>query len=220
MVYLGAGSWLLFSWLFGDRPRVRDHVVTFGIGVGAMLAALLFAVPQAGTALGTAIPMTDRTDILQQLLVSQGAWIGTAAVGVAGYGLSRAARRIRSARAHVYEVIAIGAGAALIPASVVHLGFLLVLVPAAVAGTAATLLEEVPRPVAVLAGLLATVAFAVTFAVARLLPFGVVELMLGVGVVAYSVGRWTDLHPASTAKPTPLLWLSLACGFVLAYKAG
>jgi hypothetical protein len=220
MVYLGAGSWLLFSWLFGDRPRLRDHVVTFGLGVGAILAALLVAVPQAGTALGTAMPMTDRTDILQQLLVSQAAWIATAAVGIAGYALSRPARKVRSPRGHTYEVIGIGAGAALIPASIGHLGFLLVLVPAAVAGTAATLLEEVPRPVAVLAGLLATLAFAVTFALARLLPLGVVELMLGVGVLAYALGRWTDLHPASTAKPTLLLWLSLACGFVLAYKAG
>jgi type IV secretory pathway TrbD component len=220
MVYLGAGSWLLFSWLFGDRAAVRDHVVTFGLGVGALLAALLFAVPQAGTALGTAMPMTDRTDILQQLLVSQGAWVATAAVGIVGYGLSRPARRFRSPRALTYEVIALGAGAALIPAAVVHLGFLLVLVPAAVAGTAATLLEEVPRPVAVLAGLLATVAFAVTFAIARWLPFGVTELLLGVGVLAYAVGRWTDLHPASTAKPSPLLWVSLACGFVLAYMAG
>jgi type IV secretory pathway TrbD component len=113
-----------------------------------------------------------------------------------------------------------GAGAALIPASIVHIGFLLVLVPAAVAGTAATLLEEVPRPVAILAGLLATAAFAVTFAVARWLQFGVPELLLGVAVLAYALGRWTDLHPASAARPTLLLWLSLACGFVLAYKAG
>jgi hypothetical protein len=220
MVYLGAGSWLLFSWIFGDRPSVRDHVVTFGVGVGALLAALLFAVPQAGTAVGTALPMTDSGDILQQLLVSQGAWVATAAVGVAGYGLSRKGRRIRSPRGHALEVIAMGAGAALIPASVVHVGFMLVLVPAAVAGTAATLLEEVPRPGAILAGLLATVAFVVTFAVARLVPFGVVELLLGVGVVAYAVGRWTDLHPASAARPTPLLWAALACGFILTYIAG
>jgi len=220
MVYLGAGSWLLFSWLFGDRPRVRDHVVTFGLGVGAILAALLFAVPQAGTALGTAIPMTDPSDILQQLLVSQGAWIAAAGVGLAGYALSRPARKIRSPRAHAYETIALGAGAALIPAASVHLGFLLVLTPAAVAGAAATLLEEVPRPVAVLAGLLATLAFAVTFALARVLPFGVVELTLGVGVLAYVLGRWTDLHPASASRPPILLWIALACGFVLAYKAG
>jgi type IV secretory pathway TrbD component len=220
MVYLGTGSWLLFSWLFGDRPTLRDHVVTFGMGVGALLAALLFAVPQAGTALATAIPMTDSKDILQQLAVSQGAWVATAAVGLAGYGLSRRARRLRSHRALTCEVIAMGAGAALIPASIVHIGFLLVLVPAAVAGTAATLLEEVPRPVAILAGLLATAAFAVTFAVARWLQFGVPELLLGVAVLAYALGRWTDLHPASAARPTLLLWLSLACGFVLAYKAG
>jgi type IV secretory pathway TrbD component len=220
MVYLGAGSWLLFSWVFGDRPTLRNHVVTFGMGVGALLAALLFAVPQAGTALGTSIPMTDSSDILQQLVVSQGAWLATAAVGLAGYGLSRRARRIRSHRALTYEVIAMGAGAALIPASIVHIGFLLVLVPAAVAGTAATMLEEVPRPVAILAGLLATAAFAVTFAMARLLQFGVPELLLGVAVLAYALGRWTDLHPASAARPTLLLWLSLACGFVLAYKAG
>ena len=220
MVYMGAGSWLLFSWIFGDRPSLRDHVVTFGVGVGAMLAALLFAVPQAGTALGTAIPMTDRSDILQQLVVSQGAWVATAAVGLAGYWLSRSARRIRSPRGHTLEVIAVAAGAAFIPASIAHVGFLLVLVPAAVAGAAATLLEEVPRPVAVLAGLVATVAFAVTFAVARWLPFGVAELLVGVATVAYCVGRWTDLHPASADKPTLLLWASLACGFILIYKAG
>src|SRR5436309_14317323 len=100
MVYLGAGSWLLFSWLFGDRPRVRDHVVTFGIGVGAMLGALLFAVPQAGTARATAIPMTDRTDILLQLLVCQGPWTGTAAVGAPGYAVSRAGGGSGPARAH------------------------------------------------------------------------------------------------------------------------
>ena len=173
-----------------------------------------------GTALGTAIPMTDPSDILQQLLVSQGAWIAAAGVGLAGYALSRPARKIRSPRAHTYETIALGAGAALIPAASVHLGFLLVLTPAAVAGAAATLLEEVPRPVAVLAGLLATLAFAVTFVLARVLPFGVVELTLGVGVLAYVLGRWTDLHPASASRPTPLLWIALACGFVLAYKAG
>jgi len=220
MVYLGAGSWLLFSWIFGDRPTLRDHVVTFGVGVGALLAALLFAIPQAGTALGTAMPMTDTSDIIQQLFVSQGAWLATAVVGLAGYALSRSARRLRSARAHTFEVIAIGAGAALIPASVVHIGFLLVLVPAAVAGTAATLLEDVPRPVAVLAAMLATVAFAVTCALARWIPFGVAGLLVGVGILAYAVGRWTDLHPMSTARPTPLLWAALACGFILTHVAG
>ena len=94
------------------------------------------------------------------------------------------------------------------------------LVPAAVAGTAATLLEDVPRPVAVLAALLATIAFAVTFAVARWIPFGVAGLLLGVGVLAFAVGRWTDLHPMSMARPTPLLWAALACGFILTYVDG
>lgn len=220
MVYLGTASWLLFAWLFGDRPRLRDHVVTLGLGLGALLAALLYAVPQAGTALGTAIPTPDSHDIIQQLIVSQGAWVATAAVGLAGYALSRPARRIRSPRALTYEVILIGAGAALIPASAHHVGFLLVLVPAAVAGTAATLLEEEPHPVAVLAGLLATVAFAVMFVMARWLPFTVPELLLGIAVVAYVLGRWTDLHPVSAARPTRLLWASLACGFALVYKAG
>lgn len=220
MVYLGAGSWLLFTWLFGDRPRLRDHVVTLGIGLGALLAALLFAVPEAGTAVATAIPITDPHDIIQQLVVSQGAWVATAAVGLAGYALSRPARRVRSARTLTYEVIGLGAGAALIPASVHHFGFLLVLVPAAVAGVSATVLEEVPHPVAVLAGLLATLAFAATFVAARWAALGLAELLLGIGVLAYALGRWTDLHPAATARPRPLLWVSLACGFVLAYKAG
>ncbi len=220
MVYLGTGSWLLFTWLLGDRPRLRDHVVTLGVGLGALLAALLFAVPEAGTAVATAIPVTDSHDIIQQLVVSQGAWVATAAVGLAGYALSRTARRIRSPRSHTYEVIGLGAGAALIPASVHHIGFLLVLVPATVAGVSATLLEEVPRPVAVLAGLLATLAFAVTFVVARWATIGLPELLVGIAALAYALGRWTDLHPASAARPKPLLWASLACGFVLTYKAG
>jgi len=220
VVYLGTGSWLLFTWLFGDRASLRDHVVTFGIGLGALLAALLFAVPEAGTAVATAIPISDRNDMIQQLIVSQEAWIATAAVGLAGYALSRPARRIRSARPLTYEVIGLGAGAALIPASTYHLGFILVLVPAAVAGVAATLLEEIPRSVAVLAGLLATAAFAITFVAAHWLALGVPELLLGIAILAYALGRWTDLHPASAARPKPLLWVSLACGFVLTYKAG
>ena len=220
MVYLGTASWLLFTWLFGDRASLRDHVVTFGVGAGALLAALLFAVPEAGTAVATAIPISDRNDIIQQLIVSQGAWIATAVVGLAGYALSRPARRIRSPRSLTFEVIGLGAGAALIPASTYHLGFILVLVPAAVAGVAATLLEEIPRPVAVLAGLLATAGFAITFVVAHWIGLGIPELLLGIAVLAYALGRWTDLHPASVARPKPILWAALACGFALAYKAG
>ena len=219
MVYLAAGSWMLVMALLGDRARLRDHVVTLGLGLGALLAALLFAVPAAGTALATAMPSFGARDILRELFVTQVAWVATAVVGLAGYALSRAARRIRSPRALTFEVIGLGAGAALIPASTHHLGFLVVLVPGAMAGAAATLLEEVPRPVAVLAGLLGTLAFAVVFLAARwLTSLGVFELLLGTAVLAYALGRWTDLHPASVVRPSPLLWASLACGFMLTYK--
>ena len=220
MVYLGAASWMFFMALLGDRPRLRDHVATLGLGLGALLAALLFAFPTAGTALATVIPTGGSRDILTELFVTQAAWIATAAVGIAGYALSRAGRRLRTPRALALEVIALGSAAALVPASVQHLSFLVPLFPAAVAGVAATLLEDVPRPVAVLAGLLATAGFVVVFVAARGVPqLGVAGLLLGIGVLAYGLGRWTDLHPASTAKPTPLLWSALACGFVLAYKA-
>ena len=206
--------------VLGDWQRLRDHVVTLGIGIGALLAALLFAVPAAGTALATAIPTFGSHDMMQELFVTQIAWIGTAAIGIVGYGLARKARQIRSARSLSYEVIALGVGAALIPAATYNVTLLLVLVPGALAGVSATLLEEVPRPVVVLTGLLATIAFVVTFIVAHWLSFGsVAELLIGIAVVAYAIGRWTDLHPASVTRPTPLLWASLACGFVLVFKA-
>jgi hypothetical protein len=96
---------------------------------------------------------------------------------------------------------------------------LLVLVPAAVAGVAATLLEEVPRPAAVMAGLLATLAFAAVFAVCRFVPgLALPQLLLGSATLAYALGRWTDLHPASVAKPGIPLWVALAGGFLLGYK--
>lgn len=219
MVYLSAGSWMLVMALLGDRPRLRDHVVTLGLGLGALLAALLFAVPAAGTALATAMPTFGGRDILHELFVTQTAWVATAVVGLGGYALSRPARRMRSPRSLVCEVIGLAAGAALIPASTHHLGFLMVLVPGAMAGVATTLLEEVPRPVAVLAGLLATLAFALVFLAARwLASLAVFELLLGIAVLAYGLGRWTDLHPASVVRPSPLLWAALACGFVLTYK--
>lgn len=202
-----------------DRVRVRDHVLTFGLGLGALLAALLVAVPAAGTALGTRFPNFGGSAILDELIVTQSAWIVTAACAIAGYALSRYARRLRSPRALVLEVVGLGGAAALVPASVQHLTLLLVLVPAAVAGVAASLLEEVERPAAVLAGLLATATFAAVFALCRAVPeLGLVQLLAGSAALAYAVGRWTDLHPASVARPSVLLWVALAGGFLLGYK--
>jgi hypothetical protein len=220
MVYLGAASWMFFMALLGDRPRLRDHVVTLGVGLGALLAALLVAVPAAGTALGTAVPGAAHGDMVQELFVTQGAWIATAGVGIGGYALSRLGRTLRRPRQLTFEVLGMSAAAALVPASLHHLSFLLVLVPGAVAGVAATLLEEVSRPVAVLAGLLGTLVFVAVFLGARAFPvLGLPELLLGTAGLAYALGRWTDLHPASMQRPGPLLWAALACGFVLAYLA-
>src|SRR5262249_38509234 len=81
MVYLAAGSWMLVMAILGDRARLRDHVVTLGLGLGALLAALLFAVPAAGTALATAMPSFGARDILRELFVTQVAWVATAVVG-------------------------------------------------------------------------------------------------------------------------------------------
>lgn len=219
MVYLSSAAWMLSVAVMVDRMRLRDHAVTFGLGVGALLAALLVAVPAAGTAIGTMFPNFGGSAIVDELIVTQGAWVAVAACAVAGYGLSRLARRVRSPRSLVLEVVALGAAAALVPASLQHLTVLLVLVPAAVAGLAATLLEEVERPAAVLAGLLATAAFAAVFALCRAVPaLGLPEVVAGSAALAYAVGRWTDLHPASVARPGVLLWVALAAGFLLGYK--
>jgi hypothetical protein len=220
VVYLGAASWLFFMALLGDRPRLRDHVVTLGLGLGSLLAALLVAVPAAGTALATAVPGGVQGGIVKELVVTQGAWVATAAVGIGGYALSRAGRRLQQPRQLAFEVLLLSAAGALVPASLHHLSFLLVLVPGAMAGVAATLLEETARPVAVLAGLLGTGVFVAVFVLARALPgLGLVELLLGTAGIAYALGRWTDLHPASLQRPSPLLWAALACGFALAYLA-
>jgi len=219
MLYLGSAAWMLFMAALSDWPRIRDHPLTFGTGLGAMLAALLVVVPAAGTALATMFSGFGSRGLWNALLVTQLAWLAAAVFGLAGYSLSRFGRRLRSARAAVFEVIGIGASAALVPASAHHLTLLIVLVPAAVAGVATTLLEGVERPTAVLAGLLATAAFAVVFGLCRAITqLGLVELMVGIGALAYVVGRWTDLHPASTQKPTLWLGIGLVSGFVLGYK--
>ena len=219
MVYLSSAAWMLSVAVMYDRARMRDHVLTFGLGLGALLAALLVAVPAAGTALGTLFPNFGGRSILDELIVTQGAWIVMAALAIAGYALSRVARRIRSPRGLAAEVVGLGAAAALVPASLQHLTLLLVLVPAAVAGVAATLLEEVERPAAVMAGLLATAAFAALFALCRAFPsLGLPELVVGSAALAYAIGRWTDLHPVSVGRPGVLLWVSLAGGFLLGYK--
>lgn len=219
MLYLSSAAWALCVAVMCDRPRVRDHALTLGLGLGALLAALLVAVPGAGTALGTAFPNFGGNALVDELIVTQAAWLITAAFAIGGYLLSRLGRRLRTPRAAVLEVVGMGAAAALVPASVGHLTLLLVLVPAAVAGVAATLLEEVPRPAAVLAGLLATAAFAAVFAICHAVPFlALPQLMLGSAALAYALGRWTDLHPASVSRPSVLLWVSLAAGFLLVYK--
>lgn len=219
MVYLGSAAWMLFMAVMSDRPRIRNQALTLGLGLGAMLAGLLVVVPAAGTAMSTMFSRFGSQSLMNALLVTQLAWIAAAAFGIAGYSLSRFGRRLRSARAAALEVVAIGAAVALVPASVHHLTLLVVLVPAAAAGVAATLLEDVERPVAVLAGLLATAAFALVFAASRALPsLGLAELLLGTTALAYAVGRWTDLHPASGERPSLLLGAGLVFGFLLVYK--
>jgi len=219
MLYLSSAAWMLCVALLSDRPRVRDHALTLGLGLGALLAALLVAVPAAGTALGTRFPNFGGSAIVDELIVTQTAWIATAAFAIGGYALSRMGRRLRSRRAQVLEVVAMGGSAALIPASVEHLSVLPLLVPAAVAGVAATLLEEVERPAAVLAGLLASAAFAAVFALCRAVPaLSLAQLVLGSAGLAYALGRWTDLHPASVSRPGILLWVAMAAGFLAVYK--
>ena len=219
MLYLGSAAWMLCMALMSDRPRIRDHTLTLGLGLGALLAGLLIAVPAAGTALATLFSGFGSRGLLNALVVTQVAWIAVAAFGIAGYSLSRVGRRLRSARAAVLEVIGVGAAVALVPASARHLSLVIVLVPAAAAAVAATLLGGVERPVAVLAGVLATAAFVVVFAVCRAFPsLGLAELLLGTGALAYAVGRLTDLHPASAERPSLILGIGLVCGFVLVYK--
>lgn len=220
MLYLASAAWMLGMAVFGDRPRIRDHALTLGVGLGALLAALLVAVPAAGAAAATSLVDPGDRSLMRTFFVGQSAWLATGVLVLAGYGLSRLGRRIRSARALALEVVAIGAGSALVPAATHHLSFLLVLVPAAAAGLAGTLLEAAERSLMVLAGLLGTAVFALVFALghaAEGLP-AVVAMLAGVAAIAYCVGRWSDLHPAAASKPSRLVFLGLLAGFLLAYK--
>jgi hypothetical protein len=220
MLYLSAGILMLGLAVFGDRPRVRDHVVTFGLGLGALLAGLLISVPATGTALATPFAHgSGDSGVVWELVVTQSAWLVTACLGLAGYLLSRPARRLRSPRALTAEAVAVGGVAALLPATTGHLAFVVLLVPLAAAGVIATLLEELERPSVVLAGLLATAAFLLLFTVGRAVPaLGLPYLVLGVAGLAFMVGRWTDLHPASISRPSLPLWVSMAGGFLATYK--
>lgn len=221
MIYVASASWMLFAALLADYPRLRDHPLSLGLGMGALLGALLLAVPALGTALGTALAagLPAGGDLLRELALAQAAWLLAAATGLAGYTASRAARRLRGLRAPALEVVGLGAAGALVPATAHHLGALLVLVPAATAGVAATVLESIPRPAAVLSCLLATATFALVFALSRSLPgLATAWLLLGTAALAYAVGRWSDLHPAAARRPQPLLWAGLAGGFLLVYK--
>jgi hypothetical protein len=217
VIYLATGSWMLSMALLSDHPRLRDHPASLGVGVGALLAGLLLTVPALGTALATLAPAGG--DVVRELVVAQSAWLVAAAAGLAGYAASRAARRLRGPRALVAEVAGLAALVAPVPATAHHLTSMLVLVPAAAAAVAAAVLEEQPRPVAVLAGLLGTATFALGFGTSRALAGSAIAwLLAGTTALAYAVGRWTDLHPASSRRPGPLLWVGLACGFLLVYR--
>lgn len=220
MLYLASAVWMLGVAALADHPRLRDHALTLGVGLGALLGALLIAVPAAGTAAATGLVDPGDRSLLRAFFVGQSAWLGTAVFVLAGYGLSRLGRRVRSHRALALEVVAIGAAAALIPAAAHRSGALVVLVPAAAAGLAATLLEEVERPLAVLAGLLATAAFALTFLGAHAAQGtpAVAALLLGVAAAGYCLGRWADLHPAAILRPSRLVLAGLAAGFLAAYR--
>jgi len=220
MLYLGSAAWMLGMAVLGDRPRVRDHALTLGVGLGALLAGLLIAVPAAGTAGATTLASPGDRSTMRAFLAGQSAWLATAVFLLAGYALSRLGRRIRSPRALALEVIVIGGAAALVPAASHHLGAMAVLVPLAAAGVAASLLEDVPRPLAVLAGLLATGAFALLFTLAHAAegPAALAALLAGVVAGAYAVGRWSDLHPAAASRPSKLTFVGLAAGFLLAYR--
>jgi hypothetical protein len=218
MLYLSAGVLMLCLAVLGDRPRLRDHAVTFGIGVGALLAGLLICVPATGTALATPFARAGG-GVVKELIVGQAAWILTACLGLLGYLLSRAGRRIRGPRGITAEAVGIAAAGALLPAVTGHLAFVVALVPAAAAGLVTTLLEEQERPSVVLAGLLGTAAFVLVFAAARALPLlGLPYLLVSVVALAYMVGRWADVHPASMAKAGVPLWVSLAGGFLATYR--
>jgi len=102
MLYLGSAAWMLFIAALSDWPRIRDHALTLGLGLGAMLAALLVAVPAEGTALATMFSGFGSRGLWNALLVTQLAWVAAAVFGLAGYSLSRFGRRLRSARAAVF----------------------------------------------------------------------------------------------------------------------
>ena len=220
MVYLASGAWMLAMAVLNDWTRVRDHALTLGVGLGALLGGLLLAVPAAGAAGATSLVDPGDRSMMREFFVSQSAWLVTAGVVLAGYALSRLGRRIRTQRALALEVIAIGSTAALVPGATHHLGAVTLLVPAAAAGLSASLLADAERPLAVLAGLLAAAGFAAVFGLAQAVqgPPAAAVLLAGVLTTAYAVGRWADLHPAAVLRPSRLTFLALAAGFLLVYR--
>jgi hypothetical protein len=218
VLLIGPAAWLLGMLALIGRPALGRSRAIFGLGIGALLAALLNAAPETGVAAATALSSTTDRLVFDSYMTSQLVWLGAALFGAAGYGLSRVARKLlRAPLVQGAEVVAIALTSALLLASTYRAGWLVPLAPLAAGGLAATVVGRGGS--AWFAAVATTGVFGLGLAAVdplTLIP-RLAALALGILGAAYAIGRWTDLHVAADTPPDLLMYGSLAAGFVLVY---
>jgi hypothetical protein len=219
VLLIGPLAWLVGILAVIIRPGLGRSRAMFGLGSGALLAALLIAAPATGTAVATALSSTtDRTGF-ESYMGGQMVWLGAVVVGATGYGLSRIVRRLpRTLFLLAAEVVAIALTSALLLAGTYSAAWPVPLAPLAAGALAAIV---VSRGVSAwLATSATTAVFGLTLAAVdplALIP-RLAALALGILGTAYAIGRWTDIHAAAAdAPPDLVMYGSLAAGFVLVY---
>jgi hypothetical protein len=112
---IGPAAWLLGMLALVQRPDVGRSRTIFGLATGALLATLLRVAVDVGTAALPLLPDIGDRSVFSSYFTAQLVWLAAAVVGLVGYVLSRAARKLAgSPRARASELIAVAALCALI----------------------------------------------------------------------------------------------------------